>query len=453
MHDSDRTALAMDELALAADLLGVTSERGLDGVLGRILRGASPSEDLATSAAGRALRDILRREAQGALPALGGSSGMTLAEQAGALFGLEAEGLSPPGVEFEVARQLVRYATAAAGRLAEADRNVDPQHAAHAAADAAARRFAPGLLSGVPQHHQSPTGGDMSNHYEAGHVYGEAGDVYGEAGPYGESEGVYGEAEIPYGETGPYGEAEIPYGEAEIPYGETGPYGEAEGVYGEAEIPYGETGPYGESEGVYGEAGPYGEAEAYPAQEAESPLSEEEVLGYAGELVAAGSEQELDELFGRIFRNVTRRAGRFLRSGVGRQLGGILKGAVRQALPLVGGALGSFVLPGVGGALGSQLGSAAGAMFETEFAGMEPEEQQFEVAQRLVQLAAGSAQEAAAAPAAPPATIAQRAFVDAARRYAPGLARVDGRRTAFRPGRRMSGRWVRRGNRIVVYGA
>jgi uncharacterized protein (DUF697 family) len=411
----------MDELALAADLLGVTSERELDRVLGRILRAASPSEDLATSAAGRALRDILRREAQGALPALGGSSGMTLAEQAGALFGLEAEGLSPPGVEFEVARQLVRYASAAADQLAEADRNVDPQHAAHAAADAAARRFAPGLLSGVPQHHRSPTGGDMSNHYEAGDVYGEAGDVYGEAGPYGESEGVYGEAEMPYGEgEGVYGEAEIPYGEAEIPYGETGPYGEAE---------------------------------AYPGQEAESPLSEEEVLGYAGELVAAGSEQELDELFGRIFRDVTRRAGRFLRSGVGRQLGGILKGAVRQALPLVGGALGSFALPGVGTALGSQLGSAAGAMFETEFAGMEPEEQQFEVAQRLVQLAAGSADKAAAAPAAPPATIAQRAFVDAARRYAPGLARADGRMPAFRPGRRMSGRWVRRGNRIVVYGA
>lgn len=240
------------------------------------------------------------------------------------------------------------------------------------------------------------------------------------ADPYGEAEGYYAEADA-------YGEASV-YGEGEA---------EAEGYYGEAE-----------AEGYYGEAeNGYREAEGDQEQEGESPLSEEEVIDYASELVAVDSEQQLDELFGRIFRDVTRRAGRLLKSGVGRQLGGLLKGVVRQALPVAGGALGSFLLPGIGTALGSQLGAAAGGMFEADFEGMDSEDQQLEIAQKLVSLAAGSAQRAVqASPAAPPAAIAQRAFADAAQRYAPGLVGQAG-------GRRRSGRWIRRGNRIIVLGA
>jgi hypothetical protein len=122
---------------------------------------------------------------------------------------------------------------------------------------------------------------------------------------------------------------------------------------------------------------------------------------------------------------------------------------------VVGGALGSFVAPGVGTALGGKLGAMAGGLFEMELESMGPEEAEFEVARRVVRLAASSARNAALAPPnAPPAAVATKAVAAAARVHAPGLARrMPGAKPHVRGRGPASGRWVRRGRVIVILGA
>jgi len=232
--------------------------------------------------------------------------------------------------------------------------------------------------------------------------------------------------------------------------GEAYEYGQHE--YGEQE--------YGEQE--YGEQ-EYGELEY---GEVAGPLQEVQEMEFAAELLEITNEQELEEFLGKIFKTVSRAAGGFLRNPVGRALGGALKGIAKQALPMVGGALGSFVLPGIGTALGSKLGSMAGNLFELELEGMDREQAEFEVARKYVQLAATAAQNAALAPPnVPPQQVAQQAITTAAQRFAPGLLRGPNRGGGFAPAgaahtggyggpavRPRSGRWIRRGRKIIVLG-
>jgi hypothetical protein len=116
--------------------------------------------------------------------------------------------------------------------------------------------------------------------------------------------------------------------------------------------------------------------------------------------------------------------------------------------------------------------------FELETEEMSPTEAEFEGARRFVQLVAATARNAASAsPRVDPRVVARAALLAAARRYAPGMYRqfpmYVGRPTDPAPrtrqstvGRRAggsarahtgrqpaSGKWVRRGNRIVITGA
>ncbi len=220
-----------------------------------------------------------------------------------------------------------------------------------------------------------------------------------------------------FGETGEFGE----FGEAE--------FGEAEfGEYGEAE--FGEVGGPGE----FGETSEFGEAEQFLDGILGSllggevgPLPEAQEVQLASELLEIGSEQELEQFLGNLFKSVARGVGGFIKSPVGRALGGILKNVAKKALPVVGGALGSMVAPGVGTAIGSKLGSMASGLFEVELESMPQEQAEYEVARRLVNLAVSSA--AHAAKARPPAgvspqTVARAAVATAARTYAPGVYRM-----------------------------
>jgi hypothetical protein len=261
----------------------------------------------------------------------------------------------------------------------------------------------------------------MNQSYEGPFEFGPSGETW-------EAEAL-GEADL-YTEGGPYGEAEV--------YGE-GPYGEAE-TYGEA--PYGETTAYGETEMSVASrnGGTY---------EAEAPLSEVEEMELTAELLAVQSEAEMDQFLGNLFKTVARGAGAFLRSPAGRALGGILKDAARTALPAIGGAVGSFLAPGAGTAIGGRLGSALASTFEAEAEGLDPEQQEFDAARRLVQVGASAAQNAVQSPAGlSPAAAAQRAVAIAARQYLPAGAYGGGPGT-----RRRTGRWVRRGNAVIVIGA
>ncbi|MEU6114374.1 hypothetical protein ABZ840_07515 [Streptomyces sp. NPDC047117] len=232
----------------------------------------------------------------------------------------------------------------------------------------------------------------------------------------------------------------------------------------------------------------------------ESPLGETDEVQLAAELMEVTTEAELEQFLGKLFKNVSRGVGGFLRSPVGRSLGGIFKNVAKAALPIAGRVLGSFVAPGVGTLIGGKLGSMAGNLFEVDTEGADREEQEFEIARRFVRLAATAAGNAALDPRrAAPQMLARDAALSAARRYAPGLARrfrafaspapwywpapvptcscahgqagyspqsagqempvseetgpdgmvADGQATA----RARSGRWIRQGRKIVILGA
>ncbi len=185
----------------------------------------------------------------------------------------------------------------------------------------------------------------------------------------------------------------------------------------------------------------------------ESPFNESEEMELAAELLTVQSEEELEQFLGKLFK----KAGGFLKSGVGRTLTGALKGIAKKALPVLGGVAGNFLLPGIGGAIGSNLASAAGGMFGLELEGLSFEDQEFEVAKQVVRLGGAAANIAAQAPpSAPPTQAAQAALTSAAQQFAPGLLRSDPSGSAIpQPGRcrhRNSGRWVRNRNGIILLG-
>jgi uncharacterized protein (DUF697 family) len=187
--------------------------------------------------------------------------------------------------------------------------------------------------------------------------------------------------------------------------------------------------------------------------EVENPIDEIEEMELAAELLATSSEQELDQFIGKLFKKI----GRGIRK-VAKPLGGILKGVAKKALPFVGGALGSFIpIPGVGTAVGSALGSAASKLLEVDLEGMNPEDQEFELARRFVRMASTAAAKAASAPTdADPKTAAVQAVKSAAQQLGSTQGQSATAATTLRPpagGRRSRGRWFRRGNNIVLIGA
>ena len=143
----------------------------------------------------------------------------------------------------------------------------------------------------------------------------------------------------------------------------------------------------------------------------------------ATELLEITSEEELEQFLGNLIRGAAKAVGGFVRSPVGRALGGVLKnvaktGAARRRRARWA----TSWLPGVGGALGSKLGSMATNLFELELEGMDEQEAEFEVARRYVRFATAAARNAARAPrSAPPRAVARAAVIAAARRHAPGL--------------------------------
>lgn len=218
--------------------------------------------------------------------------------------------------------------------------------------------------------------------------------------------------------------------------------GQEFGEFGEI----GEIGEYGE----YGEAeqGEYGELSEY-----EGPLTEAQEVELASELLEISSEEELEQFLGGLIGTVGRAVGRFASSDTGRALGGILKSAARQALPVVGRAVGQWVSPGSGGDVGARLASQAGRIFGLELEGLSGEDREFEVAKQFVRFAGAAAKQACLAPpSAPPQQVARVAAAKAARVHAPGLLP---RLAALGPKAPIttaqSGRWLRRGRRIVIY--
>jgi hypothetical protein len=236
--------------------------------------------------------------------------------------------------------------------------------------------------------------------------------------------------------------------------------GEAEaGAVGEAE-----------SEEFLGILGSLIGGELAPA--APGTLSEQEETDLASELLEVTSEAELDRFLGGLIRRAGEAAGQFVRSDTGRALGGVLRDAGRQALPIIGRAVGEAVAPGSGGSSGARIGSAAADLFGLELEGLSHEDGELEVARAFIRFVDAASRHAAAAPPQESASAqVRRAVAEAARAHAPGLLGAQRTATPAGTGRRIApagpasasgaaeaagphrrnGRWERHGQTIVIF--
>lgn len=195
----------------------------------------------------------------------------------------------------------------------------------------------------------------------------------------------------------------------------------------------------------------FDEAEAYQAHNRVEALE----VQLAAELLEVADEEELDQFLGDLVSRAASAAKGFAGSSTGQALTGLLKKSVKSALPRAGQIVGDAF-----GSGGGQVGAAAGrwlaGQFESE--GLSGEDSELAGARALVQTATQATKSAmSAGPGAPPLPTASRALVAAANRNLPGLvpavrrAMQDAGPGTKRPaGRAASGRWVRRGTRIVL---
>jgi hypothetical protein len=195
---------------------------------------------------------------------------------------------------------------------------------------------------------------------------------------------------------------------------------------------------------------------------------DEEELELATELLQVRNDQELEQFLGDVFKSVGRglkSVGSFAMKHVAPVLGSALKTIAKTALPIAGGALGSFIpIPGVGTALGSALGGMVANALEMEVAGINREDADLERARHFVRLAKSAIREAALAlGSGPPESVARTALVNATMRQFPAAVPVvrallpmaghAAHSTAMgaTPGG-LTGTWQRRGSNIVVDG-
>jgi hypothetical protein len=208
------------------------------------------------------------------------------------------------------------------------------------------------------------------------------------------------------------------------------------------------------------------EAEYFELGEAEAPwqeysgevFSETEQMELASEMLEITNEAELDRFLGGLIKRAGQAVGTFVSSPTGQAIGGILKGAARQTLPTIGFAIGGYWGGSNGAQRGGHTASAAGRLFGLELEGLSHEDQEFEVARQYVRFAGEAVKNAALAPTRQdPRMAANDAAVTAAETHAPGLLQArpetpPAAPTSSRLPRGHSGRWVRRGNKIVLYG-
>lgn len=194
----------------------------------------------------------------------------------------------------------------------------------------------------------------------------------------------------------------------------------------------------------------------YPA-EAECLFCENGEMELAAELLEVTTDSELEEFLGNLIKRASRSMGSTIPAAARLAIGSILKGAARKVLPAIGSAAGGYFAGAPGASMGSQAATAAGRLFGLELEGLSGEDQEFEVSRRFVRFAGDSVRNMARMAGSPDQqTAARNAAIAAARIHAPGFVKSQGKTGSHEPavsqssGR--SGRWMRRGNKIVLYG-
>ncbi len=204
----------------------------------------------------------------------------------------------------------------------------------------------------------------------------------------------------------------------------------------------------------------------YGYEMAGSPFSEEEEAELAFELLSVNSQEEMDEFLKKLIRKAGRGIKRFARKPF-KYIKRGLKKAAKFALPIAGKVAGSFFGGPLGGVIGGKVGKVASRFFEIELEGLSPEDQEFEVARRFVRFSGAAAKNSMRnSRKMPPIAATKIGFKQAARKHAPGMLKPSRAAAArprkgrpARPGARArqtsgitTGRWMRKGNRIVLLG-
>lgn len=418
-----------DELELATELLAVTDEPELDQFLGNLIRKIARSAGAAVrsplgQAIGRGLKGIIRQTlplagtALGTIAGgpLGAAIGSGLATTAGRALGLELEGLSHADQELEATKRFVRFASNAVRNAASAPASGDPADTATSAIAAAARSGAPGLLPFLLSARRRSARAPI-------HIRTAEDNMH-----------------------------DIDRTQLEADY-EGDAYEFEQSGWGD------ETG------NVFGET---------------------EEMEFASALMEVRDEMELDQFLGSLIRKAGRAVGRLVGSPEGQAIGSILKGAAKQMLPHAAGAVGAAFGGPLGARISSGIASLVGGEMEMEAAGWNQEgfdqegwnqerwnqeswnqeswnqeDREFEGAKQFVRVAADTVRNAmAAAGMTDPMSAAQNAIARAAEFRAPGMlqpvprygmAPYSGRYPGAYSGGE-SGRWMRRGNRIILFG-
>jgi hypothetical protein len=389
-------------LELAAELLEVRGTAASDPTLDRLIAHAfralgKPVDPALAHALKNVLRWAVRRTLPPAVPVrviqqsnAPGRGTPPDTQSATRLFGFELEGLSPEDKEFELAKAFVRLAGETVRRATTLPRAAQPQILALRALAQAARREAPGLNVDLAHGRKRTSTTAQSNKERTMH--------------------------------------------------------NIDRTHGEYS---------NEFSGFQGEQF---ESEAEWSSEGGGALNEAEQMELATELLSVSNEAELDRFLGDLVSRATQAVGSFVRSPVGQAVGGVLKGVAKKALPMAGAAVGGYLGGPLGARIGTGLANAAGNALGLE-AEMTGEDREYEGAKQFVRLAAQTAAQAAAAPpGADPRAVAQQAAMAAARQLAPGLLAGSGAPSSQgvqqpgSSGRARSGRWLRRGGKIVLYG-
>ncbi len=443
----------IEELELTSRFLEVTNEQEFATFLNDLMSCVSRRLDRSlTNSARRSLGRLILVAGRKVFPTterIFGSSfnglpqsrpGFTLVNPAGRIFGLELEGLSPEDQELEIARRFVRFAGAAAKRAAIASNYLTTEAMTKSAVECAARKYAPGLTKSAGRSimGQTKTRDEglwdkrKEKHYStlvketAMHDLDTTMNIH---------ESEFDDTEFEQGKYQEFEEEADDFGEFEMEFpGDE----EFEGYEFEEEF---ET----DAEGL-------------------GQLSDQEIKDLAMELLTMPDEAELEQFIGKVLKHaarvvtrparravqrLSRRARHSWRSRIGRYLRKGLRGVARRALPYAGGAVGTYFGGPAGGAIGRRLAPNAGRKLGLEFEAMGPEEQEFEIAKRVVRLTADAAKGALTTPATgSPEKVAKSALSKAVLRHTPWVLKNAGQC----PHGGSSGRWVRRGQQIILYG-
>ena len=198
--------------------------------------------------------------------------------------------------------------------------------------------------------------------------------------------------------------------------------------------------------------------------ELQEVFNEAEQMELAAELLEVRDEQELNYFLGNLIKRASGVLGTPVKSPLVQSLLGILKGAAKnaagQAIPVISGAIGRKIPGNLGTAVGKGLTAFGTQLLNPEYEFLNQEDSEFEGAKQFVQLAASTVKNATAAPpGADPRAVARSSMIKAAQTVAPGLLQASAGAAGSAPGvpqagvNGRSGRWYRRGNKIVLQGA